>query len=89
MPKTKRVTLKARLAKAYRDGAEIGFKQGRQEADRLHATLLATQRQQMRAELLRDARLARFEIVTDLMSKMASQIGQTITQLTSLDGRLD
>ena len=88
MPKPK-ITLKARLGKAYREGVEIGFKQGRQEAERLHARLLVTEREQIRDDLMRDARLARFETVTELMSKMASQIGQTIAQLTSLDGRLD
>ena len=88
MPKPK-ITLKARLGKAYREGVETGFKQGRQEAERLHARLLVTEREQMRDDIMHDARLARFETVTEIMSRMASMIGQSLAQLTSLDGRID
>ena len=88
MPKPK-VTLKARLGKAYRDGVETGFKQGRQEAERLHAAVIAEQRRQMRAELARDANLARFETVTKGMQTMFSAFGQAIDVLSGLDGRID
>lgn len=87
MPKTK-LTLKARLGKAYREGAEVGFKQGRQEAERLHARLLVAEREAMRAELAKDARLARFETVTEIMAKLASQVGQSLQVLADIDGRL-
>ncbi len=76
------VSLKDRLAKAYREGAEIGFGQGRQAAERFHNVLLAKQREQIRAELAKDAQLARFETVTELLTGM-------ISQLSRLDGKVD
>ena len=80
--------LKDRLSDSFADGYTDGFNDGRRAAERVHLTILDEERKQIRAELSRDLKLARFETVTKGMQMMFSAFGQAIGELRSLDQRI-
>ena len=89
MTKRKRVkSIKEQLNIATKKGRDEGFKAGQQYANKLRDQMLDMERAEMRKQLLNDARIARYETVTEIMIKLASQIGQSLQVLEALDGRI-